>query len=162
MKSKHSPKRRVVTKEAAQSSDRAARRAASVILDFVQSRIEAFNREQGGGVSVRKDARGYTLIREDTGTPLARLRPKESGRCFEVLRWSHDQDCWRPAAMMGTTLLSLDDALDFIATTRWIASGPNRVGHNPAHPAPDPAQQPVRPAMLKPALLTVATIPIPS
>jgi hypothetical protein len=114
MKSKNSPKPRVA-KGAAHSPAKTRRRDTSVILDFVQSRIEAFNREQGGGVSVRKDARGYTLIREDTGTPVARLRPKERGRCFEVLRWSLDQECWRPAAMMGPTILSLDDALDFIA-----------------------------------------------
>jgi hypothetical protein len=55
------------------------------------------------------------LIREDTGMPVARLRPKERGSRFEVLRWSLDQDCWRPAGMMGMTVLSLDDALDFIA-----------------------------------------------
>jgi hypothetical protein len=114
MNPKNSPKRRA-PKEADRSPAKAGRRSASVILDFVQSRIEAFNREQGGGVSVRKDARGYTLIREDSGMPVARLRPKESGRRFEVLRWSLDQDCWRPVGMKGTTILPLDDALDFIA-----------------------------------------------
>jgi len=114
MKSKNSPKRRAPAR-AGHSSAKSNRRDTSVIIDFVQSRIEAFNREQGGGVSVRKDARGYTLIREDTGMPVARLRAKERGRRFEVLRWSLDQDCWRPAGMMGTTVLSLDDALDFIA-----------------------------------------------
>jgi hypothetical protein len=114
MKSKNSPNRRA-PKAAGHSSAKTGRRHTSIILDFVQSRIEAFNREQGGGVSVRKDARGYTLIREDTGMPVARLRPKESGRRFEVLRWSLDQDCWRPVGMMGTTVLSLDDALDLIA-----------------------------------------------
>ncbi len=114
MKSKNSPNRRAPARAAHPPAKR-SRRDASVIIDFVQSRIEAFNREQGGGVSVRKDARGYTLIREDTGTPIARLRPKERGSRFEVLRWSPDQDRWRPAGMMGTTVLSLDDALDFIA-----------------------------------------------
>ncbi|MGO9464089.1 MAG: hypothetical protein ACLQIB_00775 [Isosphaeraceae bacterium] len=114
MKSKNSPRRHAPDR-AEQSAAKSNRRETSVIIDFVQSRIEAFNREQGGGVSVRKDARGYTLIREDTGTPVARLRPKERSRRFEVLRWSADQDCWRPVGMMGTTVLSLDDALDFIA-----------------------------------------------
>jgi hypothetical protein len=114
MNSKNTPKRRA-PKGAERSSARTGRRKTTVILDFVQSRIEAFNREQGGGVSVRKDARGYTLVREDTGMPVARLRPKESGRRFEVLCWSVDQDCWRPVGMMGTTVLSLEDALDFIA-----------------------------------------------
>jgi len=114
MKSKNSPRRRA-PKGAEHSPANTGRRDTSIILDFVQSRIEAFNREQGGGVTVRKDARGYTLIREDNGRPVARLRPKERGSRFEVLRWSLDQDCWRPAGMIGTTVLSLDDALDFIA-----------------------------------------------
>jgi len=114
MKSKNSPRRRA-PERAGLSSAKTNRRDTTVILDFVQSRIEAFNREQGGGVSVRKVARGYTLSREDNGMPIARLRPKDSGRRFEVLRWSPEQDSWRPAGMMGTTVLSLDDALDFIA-----------------------------------------------
>ncbi len=114
MKSKNAPKRRAAERSE-RSPARTNRRDTTVIIDFVQSRIEAFNREQGGGVSVRKDARGYTLIREDTGMPVARLRPKESGRRFEVLRWSVDHDSWQPVGMMGTTVLALDDALDFIA-----------------------------------------------
>jgi len=114
MKSKNSPKRRAPDR-AERSSAKTNRRDTSVIIDFVQSRIEAFNREQGGGVIVRKDARGYTLISEDTGTPVARLRPKERGSRFEVLRWSPDEDCWRPVGMVGATVLALDDALDFIA-----------------------------------------------
>lgn len=114
MKSKNAPKRRTADRSA-RSPAKTPRRDTAMILDFVQSRIEAFNREQGGGVAVRKDARGYTLIREDTGMPVARLRPKESGRRFEVLRWSLDHDNWQAVGMMGTTILSLDDALDFIA-----------------------------------------------
>jgi len=114
MKPKGSPKRRA-PKGAGQSPAKTRRRDTAVILDFVQSRIEAFNREQGGGVTVRKDAHGYTLIRDDTGLPVARLRARESGRRFEVLRWSLDQDSWQPVGTMGTTVLALDDALDFIA-----------------------------------------------
>jgi hypothetical protein len=114
MKSRNAPKRRTAARSE-RSPARTTRPGATVILDFVQSRIEAFNREQGGGVAVRKDARGYTLTREDNGMPVARLRPKESGRRFEVLRWSLTHDSWQPVGMMGTTVLSLDDALDFIA-----------------------------------------------
>jgi hypothetical protein len=114
MKSKNASKRRVAER-VERSPARANRRDSTVILDFVQSRIEAFNREQGGGVFVRKDARGYSLIREDTGMPVARLRPKEKGRRFEVLRWSLNHDSWQPVGMIGSTVLSLEDALDFIA-----------------------------------------------
>jgi hypothetical protein len=87
----------------------------AVVLDFIQSRIEAFNVEQGGGVAVRKDAHGYTLIRDDTGTPIARLRPRESGDRFEVLYWSAFRERWRPVGPFGGMVLSLVDALEFIA-----------------------------------------------
>ena len=70
MKSKNAPNRRA-PERAARSPAKAKTRDTTIILDFVQSRIEAFNREQGGGVSVRKDARGYTLTRDDTGMPAA-------------------------------------------------------------------------------------------
>ena len=86
-----------------------------VVLDFVQSRIEAFNLEQGGGVAVRKDARGYTLYRQDSGTPVARLRPRESGDRFEVLCWSPLRERWRSVGPFGGMVLSLIDALEFIA-----------------------------------------------
>ena len=86
-----------------------------VVLDFIQSRIEAFNEEQGCGVAVRKDAHGYTLLRQDTGAPIARLRPRESGDRFEVLYWSGLHERWRPVGDFGGMILSLLDALEFIA-----------------------------------------------
>jgi hypothetical protein len=88
----------------------------AMILDFVQYRIEAFNREQGGGVSVRKDRNGYTLVREESGIPIARLRPREDKGQYEVLYWSPDTDRWRAVGLHGGTILSLDEALDFIAS----------------------------------------------
>ena len=90
-------------------------RGRPVVLDFVQSRIEAFNVEQGGGVAVRKDAHGYTLYREDDGVPVARLRPRESGDRFEVLYWSSFREKWQPVGSVGGMILSLIDALEFIA-----------------------------------------------
>lgn len=87
----------------------------AVVIDFVQSRIEAFNDEQGGGVAVRKDAHGYTLIQIDSGLPVARLRPSESGDRFEVLYWSAFRERWRPVGPFGGMVLSLVDALEFIA-----------------------------------------------
>jgi len=60
--------------------------------DFL-ARIEAFNEAKGGGVVIRKAARGYSLFRADTGRPVARLRPTGRGDQVEVLWWSH-RDRW--------------------------------------------------------------------
>ena len=87
----------------------------AITLDFVQYRIEAFNREQGGGVVVRKDRNGYTLVREESGVPIARLRSKDTNGKYEVLYWSPDTDRWRAVGINGGTVLPLDEALDFIA-----------------------------------------------
>lgn len=87
--------------------------ARAIILDFVQSQIEAFNDDHGGGVFVRKDSRGYTLIREDDSIPVARLRPKGQG-LFEILYWNPYHERWRPVGSFGT-ILSLGQALEFIA-----------------------------------------------
>lgn len=116
MKSKNPSKQRV-SRGAAGSGTRSGTRERAITLDFVQHRIEAFNREQGGGVIVRKDRNGYTLLRDDSGVPLARLRPKEPTGKYEVLYWSADTDRWRAVGTMGGgTILSLDEALDFIAS----------------------------------------------
>jgi hypothetical protein len=112
MKSKHPPSRSVRRGQPRAAKTRPVSGRA-VILDFVQSQIEAFNVEHGGGVFVRKDARGYTLAREDDGLPVARLRPKGQG-LFEVLYWSPYHERWRPVGSFGT-ILSLGQALEFIA-----------------------------------------------
>jgi hypothetical protein len=114
MKSKN-PSRRRVTGGAASSGDRSGPQGRAITLDFVQYRIEVFNREQGGGVTVRKDRNGYTLVREESGIPVARLRPREDKGQYEVLYWSPDTDRWRSVGLLGGTILSLDEALDFIA-----------------------------------------------
>ena len=89
--------------------------ARAITLDFVQYRIEAFNREQGGGVVVRKDRNGYTLVGDESRVPIARLRPKDPSGKYEVLYWSADTDRWRAVGENGGTVLPLDEALDFIA-----------------------------------------------
>ena len=115
MKSKNPTNHRVPGGTASSHvSSGASKRA--MILDFVQYRIEAFNREQGGGVLVRKDRNGYTLVREESGIPIARLRPREDKGQYEVLYWSPDTDRWRAVGLHGGTILSLDEALDFIAS----------------------------------------------
>ena len=114
MKSSKPPRRRASTGSGA-SSDRPHDRGRAVVLDFVQSRIEAFNDEHGGGVAVRKDRHGYTLSLIDNGKPLARLRPRESGDRFEVLCWNPYRERWQPVGPFGGMVLSLLDALEFIA-----------------------------------------------
>jgi hypothetical protein len=83
-------------------------------LDITQGRIEAYNEAQGGGVVVRKDAHGYSLFREDTGTPVARLRPVQPTGLMEVLWWSW-RDRWDSIGDFGGVHLPLDKALDYIA-----------------------------------------------
>jgi hypothetical protein len=56
------------------------------------------------------------LVREESGIPIARLRPREEKGQYEVLYWSPDTDRWRAVGLHGGTILSLDEALDFIAS----------------------------------------------
>jgi hypothetical protein len=112
MKPKNPPGRRV-RGGTSPTTDPPAPDRRPIILDFIQSQIEAFNDQHGGGVWVRKDARGYTLMREDDGIPVARLRPKSQG-LFEVLYWNPYHERWRAVGTFGT-ILALDQALEFIA-----------------------------------------------
>jgi hypothetical protein len=82
--------------------------------DPILARIEAFNQEKGGGVIVQKAARGYSLFREDTGAPVARLRPTGKGDSVEVMWWSH-RDRWDQIGDFGPMVMSLDKALKYIA-----------------------------------------------
>jgi hypothetical protein len=63
---------------------------------------------------VRKDARGYSLFREDSGAPVARLRPMQATGLMEVLWWSW-KDRWDSIGDFGGVQLPLDEALDYIA-----------------------------------------------
>jgi hypothetical protein len=114
MESKKPPTRRVKTGAAARTR-RDSGAQGPVILDFVQCRIEAFNREQGGGVVVSKDDKGYLLTGEETGIPIARLRPKGRRGEFQVLYWNRETDRWRLVSLFGGSVFSLDEALDFIS-----------------------------------------------
>jgi hypothetical protein len=83
-------------------------------LNLMQARIEAFNNAHGGGVVVRKDAHGYSLFRDDTGEPVARLRPEDSSNLMEVLCWSW-RGRWDSIGDFGGVWMPLDEALDYIA-----------------------------------------------
>lgn len=56
----------------------------------------------------------YTLVLEATGAPIARLKPIGKSDHMRVLYWSH-RDRWADAAPLGGIILTLDDALEFIA-----------------------------------------------
>jgi hypothetical protein len=106
----------VMRREGARSTaaKAATERRPPVVLDFVHSRILAFTEKNAHGIGVRKDRHGYTLFREATGDPVARLRPK-GGLQFAVLYWSRFSQKWRTIGDFGDMILRLDDALDFIA-----------------------------------------------
>ncbi len=55
------------------------------------------------------------MIREDTGIPVARLRPQELEGKFEILYWSRSRERWHRVGEWGVTMSSLDEALDFIS-----------------------------------------------
>ena len=52
--------------------------------DVLLERIPSFNRARGGGVGVQKAARGYSLLSERSGAPMARLRPTGEGERVQV------------------------------------------------------------------------------
>ena len=70
------PTNRRVRKDAVAVDPRSGDERQRVIIDFVQRRIETYNQELGGGVAVRKDRGGYTLIREDIGIPTRSASPE--------------------------------------------------------------------------------------
>jgi hypothetical protein len=82
--------------------------------DEILERIEAFNQAKGGGVIIQRAAKGYSLFREDNGRPIARLRPTGQGDQVEVMWWSH-RDKWEQIGDFGPLLMSLDEALMYIA-----------------------------------------------
>ena len=63
--------------------------------DPMLERIEAFNRSRGGGVVVRRAAKGYSLYSERSGGPVARLKPTGEDGKVRVLAWHREK--WGPA-----------------------------------------------------------------
>jgi hypothetical protein len=83
--------------------------------DPIIQRIEAF-RCRRGGLHAEHRNRGYTLYRAASGAPVARLRLTGEEDRGEVLYWSLWKERWVKAGPFGGTVLSLDRALEFIAS----------------------------------------------
>ena len=88
--------------------------------DPMRARIEAFNQACGGSVAVQKAGRGYSLISERTGAPLARLKPTGDADKVQVLWWNGLR--WGASGPFGIATMPLNAALDHIASEPhfWI------------------------------------------
>lgn len=82
--------------------------------DPIIQRIERFHCSRGA-LFVERRNRGYTLYNVRSGAPVARLRQTEPEGSFEVLYWSLWKNRWASTGPFGRTVLSIDDALRFIA-----------------------------------------------
>ena len=82
--------------------------------DPIIQTIERFRCARGALGAERRN-RGYTLYNANSGAPVARLRPAGTDGSFQVLYWSLCKDRWASTGPFGRTVLSIDDALRFIA-----------------------------------------------
>ncbi len=80
----------------------------------MMARIEAFNEAKGGGVLVVKQSKGYCLLRDDNGRPIARLRPTGKDDLVAVMRRSY-RDTWEHIGDFGPMVMPLDEALEYVA-----------------------------------------------
>ena len=87
--------------------------------DTLCERIAAYPWPRGG-VEVVRANRGYTLYSRRTGGQVARLRPTGKNDDMQVLWWR--RQAWGPPGAFGPVIMSLSQALDFIATESffWI------------------------------------------
>lgn len=84
------------------------------MADAIIQKIEQFQCSRGVLFAERR-SRGYTLYDAGSGAPVARLRPAGTEGRFEVLYWSLWRERWVSAGPFGRTVLSIDEALQFIA-----------------------------------------------
>ena len=82
--------------------------------DPIIQRIERFRCSRGTLFAERRN-RGYTLYSTRSGALVARLRPTGCDDRFEVLYWSLWKNRWASTGPFGRTVVSIDDALRFIA-----------------------------------------------
>jgi hypothetical protein len=74
------------------------------------------------GVEVVRANRGYTLYSQRTGGQVARLRPTGQDDDVQVLWWRGN--AWATPGDFGPVIMSLNEALDLIATEDffWIGA----------------------------------------
>jgi hypothetical protein len=82
--------------------------------DPIIQRIERFRCSRATLCAERRN-RGYTLYSAQSGALVARLRPTKCNDRFEVLYWSLWKNRWTSTGPFGRTVLSIEDALGFIA-----------------------------------------------
>jgi hypothetical protein len=82
--------------------------------DPIIQRIERFRCTRGTLYAERRN-RGYTLYSAQSGALVARLRQTKCEAKFEGLYWSLWNYRWASAGPFGRTVMSIDDALKFIA-----------------------------------------------
>jgi len=85
-----------------------------MITDPIVQQIEAFRCTRGVLFAERRN-RGYTLYDARSGAPVARLRPTGTEGRFEILYWSLWKERWASTGPFGRTILSINDALQFIS-----------------------------------------------
>lgn len=84
------------------------------MADAIIQQIEQFRCPRGALFAERR-SRGYTLYDVGSGAPVARLRLAGNEGKFEVLYWSLWKEPWASTGPFGRIILSIDDALQFIA-----------------------------------------------
>jgi len=84
------------------------------MTDPIIQQIEQFPCPRGTLHAERRN-RGYTLYDDASGASVARLRAAAQDGRFEVLYWSLWKERWVVAGPFGRTVLSVEDALRFIA-----------------------------------------------
>jgi hypothetical protein len=86
----------------------------TAIDDPIINRIERFRCSRGTLCAERRN-RGYTLYSAQSGALVARLRRTKCNDRFEILYWSLWKNRWTSTGPFGRTVLSIEDALRFIA-----------------------------------------------
>ena len=84
------------------------------MTDAIIQHIADFPCPRGAMFAERRN-HGYTLYDARSGAPVARLSPAGAAGRFEVLYWSLWKERWAATGPFGRTILSIDDALQFIA-----------------------------------------------
>jgi hypothetical protein len=86
--------------------------------DLIREGLAAFC--QAHDVVVERRGRGYSLLSRRTRAPVARLCPIADAEKVQVLWWNGDR--WKAPGPFGTPTMTLDRALDYIASERafWI------------------------------------------